>query len=136
MGQRYTPQGASVPRSGTQTCLVVFGDSRTEIVSSEPFTACGGGVIFALPMPPTASAVLPPNVGQVAASRVYVRGKMVIVSGGMMSSTNVGYSFLYVGIVGRFNDFSLTGGLSPCELSSMPLREHSSYSFPISVRYG
>ena len=40
-------------------------------------------------MPPTASAVLPPNVGQVAASRVYVRGRMVIVSGGMMSVYSV-----------------------------------------------
>ena len=64
MGQRLTPQGASAPRSGTQTRLVAFGDSRAEIVSSEPFTACWGGVIFALPMPPTASAVLPPNVGR------------------------------------------------------------------------
>ena len=39
MGQRHTPQGASVPRSGTQTCLVVFGDSRAEIERS------GGQVI-------------------------------------------------------------------------------------------
>ncbi len=45
MGQRHTPQGASAPRSGTQTRLVAFGDSRAEIVSSEPFTACFlGGV--------------------------------------------------------------------------------------------
>ena len=35
MGQRHTPQGASAPRSGTQTCLVVFGDSRAEIERSE-----------------------------------------------------------------------------------------------------
>ena len=44
MGQRHTPQGASAPRSGTQTRLVAFGDSRAEIVSSKPFTACMGGV--------------------------------------------------------------------------------------------
>jgi len=43
MGQRHTPQGASAPRSGTQTRLVAFGDSRAEIVSSKPFTACRGG---------------------------------------------------------------------------------------------
>ena len=90
-------------------------------------------------MPPTASVVLPSNVGQVAASRVYVRGNggmvlvrdvnlsscysstppslgvrnwkvvlpsLLVMRKFIMSSTNVGYSFLYVGIVGGFNDFS------------------------------
>ena len=67
-----TPQGASVPRSGTQTRLVAFGGSRAEIVSSKPFTACMGGKIDIF-LPPAASAVLPVSVGQVAASRRYVR---------------------------------------------------------------
>ena len=73
MGQRHTPQGASVPRSGTQTRLVAFGGSRAEIVSSKPFTACMRGGRIDIFLQPTASAVLPVSVGQVAASRRYVR---------------------------------------------------------------
>ena len=49
--------------------------------------------------PPTASAVLPKNVGQDAASRVYVRGNggMVLGDGSMLLLTEVLQDFVLVG---------------------------------------